>query len=398
MNIAEICKMALKNLMSSKARSFLTMLGIIIGIASVVVIMGIGNANMEKQKEEYRKYGLENITVEIKGRGDNKDAFQYEDLKELVRKYPEYMAYASPDVSLYGELRNGTKTIDFSMISGVSRDYFQISNLTIEQGRGLYYVDEWKRADVCVIGSYVNNSLYQGRGFGEKLKINGKDYEIVGVLKEHDAMNGEYGADNVALLPYTTAARIGQDSSNKYMVAAKSEELTEKAAEILKQELQDFFRDTKAYKVTTHSDILQLFTDSTKRQMMSMTMTAGISLVVGGIGIMNIMLVSVTERTREIGIRKALGAKRKFILRQFIIESAVTSGMGGLIGVLISYPVCYVARQLSLRSTGELLNITPDLNSILVSVAISVGVGIFFGFMPARKAAMMNPIDALRHN
>lgn len=398
MNFAETCKMAFKNLMSSKARSFLTMLGIIIGVASVVVIMGIGAANMEKSREEFRKYGLENITLEIKGRGRAKEIFGYEALKEIVRKYPEYMVYVSPDVSLYSELHNGTKKMDYSNIKGISGDYFKMSNLTLEQGRSLYYVDEWKREAVCVIGSYVNNVLYQGRGLGETLKINGNSYEVVGVLKESDPLNGEYGVDNTVLMPYTTASRMGGSGSDNYMIAAKSQDVSEKAVGILKQELQDFFRDTKAYRVTTNADMLQMFSDGEKRQMMSMALTAGISLVVGGIGIMNIMLVSVTERTREIGIRKALGAKRKFILRQFMIESAVTSGMGGIIGVLVSYPVCYIAREFTLRSTGEILNITPDIHSILVSVAISVGVGIFFGFMPARKAAMLNPIDALRHN
>ncbi|MDO4531568.1 MAG: ABC transporter permease [Bacillota bacterium] len=398
MNFAETCKMAWKNLMSSKARSFLTMLGIIIGVTSVVVIMGIGAANAEQTKEEYRRMGVDVIDVQIKGRGGDVDAFRFEDLQKIVWENSEYLTHATPLVSLSSELRNGTKKMEYSDIRGISTDFFTITNLKLEEGRILRYVDEWKRADVCVIGSYVNKTLFQGRGLGQNLQIDGKNFEIVGVLKEMDPFLGEWGSDNRVLLPYSTASRMNQAGKGSFQVATVSEEYSEKGTEILNEALQEFFRDNKAYRVTNNASLLKNLEESQKRQMMSMALIAGISLVVGGIGIMNIMLVSVTERTREIGIRKALGAKQKYILRQFMIESGVTSGMGGVIGVLLSYPICYAARELTLRFTGQMLHIEPDLQSIVVSVGISVAVGVFFGFMPARKAAMLNPIEALRHN
>ncbi len=396
MNFYEAFSMAMKNIRSSKTRSILTMLGIIIGVAAVIVITGLGSGMEKYMREQFESMGTDTLSVYIMGRGSQK--MTVDDMQKIVDENSEYLDKMTPSVSFQGSKRVGTESMN-SNVTGVSEDFADINKLDIAQGRTLQYLDIAQRTNVCVVGSFINLKYFGGQALGEKIKLNGRDFTIVGVLEEK-ADSTEYSADDAIYVPYSTVSRMMNIRDvDSFTITFKDEEMAAEAKTTLENALTEYFNGSSdAFYVQSMSEVLDMMNQSTNMLITILTLIAGISLVVGGIGIMNIMLVSVTERTKEIGIRKALGAKERYIMSQFVIEAAATSALGGIIGIVVGYILSFVASKVIFITLGEPLTVAPTMVAILVSVGISAAIGIFFGYMPAKKAARLNPIDALRYD
>ena len=260
-------------------------------------------------------------------------------------------------------------------------------------------MDVSARKRVCVVGEYLNKTYFNGSAVGQTLKINGNKFRIVGVMTQEGDDLEKGGTDDCVFVPYSTAARLSYTGTiASYTVTAPSKDLASPAKSLLQNKLYDIFQDEDAYSVISMSEILDMMNSMINVMITILAAIAAISLVVGGIGIMNIMLVSVTERTREIGIRKALGAKERYIMQQFVIEAATTSVLGGLFGIAFGYLFSAAATVLITKLTGEAMTVIPTIKSIGLAVGVSAGIGIAFGYLPAKKAARLNPIDALRYD
>ena len=396
MNFYEAFSMAMKNIRSSKTRSILTMLGIIIGVAAVIVITGLGSGMEKYMREQFESMGTDTLSVYIMGRGSQK--MTVDDMQKIVDENSEYFDKMTPSVSFQGSKRVGTESMN-SNVTGVSEDFADINKLDIAQGRTLQYLDIAQRTNVCVVGSFINLKYFGGQALGENIKLNGRDFTIVGVLEEK-ADSTEYSADDAIYVPYSTVSRMMNIRDvDSFTITFKDEEMAAEAKTTLENALTEYFNGSSdAFYVQSMSEVLDMMNQSTNMLITILTLIAGISLVVGGIGIMNIMLVSVTERTKEIVIRKALGAKERYIMSQFVIEAAATSALGGIIGIVVGYILSFVASKVIFITLGEPLTVAPTMFAILVSVGISAAIGIFFGYMPAKKAARLNPIDALRYD
>ena len=387
--------MALKNIVSSKMRTFLTMLGIIIGVAAVIVIVGLGNGLENYVTDAFSSMGTNTLTVNVQSRGATR-TMEVDAFYDMVEDLDEYLDLCSPTATLRGSVKIGSETLSSSTV-GVSEEYFEIKNYEIAKGRGLQYSDIAFRTKVCVVGAYIDRAYFVGKAVGESLRIDGQSYTIVGVMAQEADELEEGGTDDCVFIPYSTASRsTGRISS--YVVTMLDEDLASAAKTALENTLYNYYDSDNFYTVISMTEVLDIMTSMINIMVGVLTGIAAISLVVGGIGIMNIMLVSVTERTREIGIRKSLGAKERYILQQFIIEAATTSALGGVIGILMGYVLSSAATKVITSVFGEPLAVTPTAAAVGVAFGISVGIGILFGFLPARKAARLNPIDALRYD
>ena len=397
MNVMESFKMAVGNIRTSKMRSFLTMLGIIIGVAAVIVIVGMGNGMEIYMTEQFESMGTNTLTVSIYGRGTGRTVTD-EDMYDIVERNSDALELLSPTVTMQSPAKIGTDTINSTSITGVSEDYFTIKDYDVAMGRGLQYVDMLKRSRVCVVGTYLNQEYFGGNALGQTVKIGGTPFTVVGVLNEIGDST-EYSSDNAIFVPYTTAARLSNMGTiSSYTVTVTDVNNSTWSKGVLEKELFDIFEDDNAYTVISMAEILDLMTQMLDVMITVLAAIAAISLVVGGIGIMNIMLVSVSERTREIGVRKALGAKERYIMSQFVIEAATTSAIGGAVGIAFGQALSSLATAIIVAALDTDLAVTPSAGSIALAVGISVAIGILFGYLPAKKAARLNPIDALRHD
>ena len=393
----ESFKMAVGNIRTSKMRSFLTMLGIIIGVAAVIVIVGMGNGMEIYMTEQFESMGTNTLTVSIYGRGTGRTVTD-EDMYDIVERNSDALELLSPTVTMQSPAKIGTDTINGTSITGVSEDYFTIKDYDVAMGRGLQYVDMLKRSRVCVVGTYLNQEYFGGNALGQTVKIGGTPFTVVGVLNEIGDST-EYSSDNAIFVPYTTAARLSNMGTiSSYTVTVTDVNNSTWSKGVLEKELFDIFEDDNAYTVISMAEILDLMTQMLDVMITVLAAIAAISLVVGGIGIMNIMLVSVSERTREIGVRKALGAKERYIMSQFVIEAATTSAIGGAVGIAFGQALSSLATAIIVAALDTDLAVTPSVGSIALAVGISVAIGILFGYLPAKKAARLNPIDALRHD
>lgn len=396
MSFFQSFEMAFKNILSSKARSLLTMLGIIIGVAAVIVITGLGNGMETYMTDSFKDMGTDLLTVTVMGRGSSRSV-SVDDMYQLVADNPEYLSNVSPTVTLNGTVKVGTETLSSTSVTGVSEDYLSMKRYNLTGGRGIEYIDVMNRNNVCVVGSYIDKEWYSGASVGQTIRISGNLFTIVGVLEEK-ASSEEGDTDDAIYLPYTTAEKMSYMSVNSYTFAMVSEDYSTEAKAIIEDYLFSVFNNSDFYNVFSLSQILDMMSSMISVMVGILTGIAAISLVVGGIGIMNIMLVSVSERTREIGIRKALGAKQRNIMTQFVVEAGTTSAVGGVIGIGFGYVLSSVATTVIAVALQEDMTVAPTTSSVLLAFGISAAIGILFGYLPAKKAARLNPIDALRYD
>ena len=390
MNFKQSFRLAIKSLKSSKMRSFLTMLGIIIGVASVIILVSLMNGLAQDMTSRFESMGTNTITLNVMGRGTNR-ALSVDEVQKLVEENQDYLDKYSPRVSASATVKYDVNSIDTTII-GVNEYYDEMQSVAVAKGRFIQYIDCDRRQKVCAIGSYEAQELFGGAdALGETIKLNGSAYTIIGILEE-TADSEEGSDDDIIYIPYTTATRLtGSASISSYYLTAVDTDEIETTMTLVENMMYSVFEDEDVYRVSSMSEMIDTINEMNASIALVLVGIAGISLVVGGIGIMNIMLVSVTERTREIGVRKSLGAKRKDIMRQFLIEAATTSSVGGIVGIIFGIAAAYTA--------GAVMDMTvaPSWNAVAIAFSVSVAIGMIFGYFPASKAAGMNPIDALRH-
>lgn len=384
-------KLAMKSIWSNKMRSFLTMLGIIIGVASVIILVSLVNAYMSYMTDSFSSMGTNQITVNMINLSSR--SVSDEEMYEFYSEQGEVFDEISPMVSIGGTIKHGNDSMTSTSITGVSEAYLSIKGWELQYGRNLQYGDMTGRHKVCVIGTYVADELYGSaeNAYGETLKINGYAFTIVGVAAQQEDEMEEGGTDDFVWMPYTRAVKMARNSNiNNYVFTVSDLSQATAAKSQIESFLYERFKDEDLYTVTAMSEMLDELNSMIAMVSAGLGGIAGISLLVAGVGVMNIMLVSVTERTREIGIRKALGARKSVIMQQFVIEAAVTSSLGGIIGIILGSVVTSAVGKLAELSA------TPTPAAVLVSFGVSVGIGLMFGYMPANRAAGLNPIDALR--
>ncbi len=390
MNFKQSFSLALKSLKTSKMRSFLTMLGIIIGVAAVIILTSMVDSMKQLMVDEFESMGTNLITVNITGRGGNRTV-NPEDMIKLVEE-KDTLAAVSPNITIPAYMKNGNENQSVSCI-GTSENYHEINNLEISSGRYLSYVDVERRQKCCVIGSYIAKSVFEGMDpVGQIVKLNGNSFTVVGVAAEK-AGSTQGGQDDRIYLPYTVARTLTFMSKiSNYSFSAADKDRLDEAISDIEEALYKVYQNDDYYTVVSVSAILDTLDELTGTLTLILVGIAGISLLVGGIGIMNIMLVSVTERTREIGVRKSLGATPWNILSQFVVEAATTSGCGGILGIFVgiggAYLLCSMMNMKTIITAG----------SVIIAFSVSAAIGIAFGYFPAKKAAKLNPIDALRHD
>lgn len=387
MSIKNTLKMAFKSILSNKMRTFLTMLGIIIGVFSVIVMVSIGQGATAQVTESVQGMGSNLLTLNIRDRSTKFDKDNLEDIEKLIG-----IDLASPNVSLNGTIKYGLDSQESMAISGVDEDYKEIQGQTVEFGRFISPIDVDYRNKVAVIGYETWENLFAGLNpLQEEISINGEKYKVVGVLSEKEStLMGS--SNDIVIIPYTTAMRqFRTNTINTLTIQGESPELVDTALENLEKYLLEIYEDEDSYNIFNQEELLSTLDEITGTLTLMLAGIAGISLLVGGIGIMNIMLVTVSERTREIGIRKAIGARRSNILAQFLIESSVISSVGGIVGIILGM---FVNKILS-TSLG--ISTVVNIQVILIAFGFSLIVGIFFGIYPANKASKLKPVDALRY-
>ncbi|MDG0896834.1 ABC transporter permease [Listeria innocua] len=386
MNIFQSIKLALKQLLSAKFRTFLTMLGIIIGVFSVILLVSIGEAISKNVSSQLGDMGSNLVSVSFYSDNPN-EKFTYKEANGLLNEDE----IGSPEVMKTKEVRTNVKTAS-SQVTGVNEDYATIKNLELTSGRFCSNVDVRFAQKVTVIGSEIAKTYFKNQNpVGKHIQIAGARYLVIGVLKEKgESLFGS--ADKKLFIPVTSAERLFKtDSVDLYYIQTKNTEQVPDVVKRTKQQLSQLFPNNKeTYTVVNQQQALDTFDSITSTLTIGLGAIAGISLLVGGIGIMNIMLVSVSERTREIGIRKAIGAGSGDILRQFLIEAIVLSLLGGGIGILLGI---FSAQIVTAASSFDM---HVSATTILLAVGFSMFIGIVFGVVPAQKASKKMPIDALR--
>ncbi len=399
--IVETFRQAIQNVWSNKLRTFLTMLGIIIGVMAVIVIVGLGNGMTQSMRDSFSAMGTNTLSINIWGYGSR--TVTVEDVYAIGTKNPDLIRSISPQIDFSSNTpKVGTTTYRYSNVAGVDENFTSMKNYTVAQGRGLQYMDMKDNKQVCVIGDYLNRVAYGGRGVGQTIKLGAYKFRIVGVLnaKVNNTSMQQGSDDDCIYLPYTIAMRLSNTAmASSYIAIMSDESKANEAKAVVEAYLTDLFKSDSAFYVYSASEWLEEMNNMINMVIVVLTGIASISLLVGGIGIMNIMLVSVTERTREIGIRKALGAKERVILSQFVVEAATTSALGGVLGIVLGYIVSMAANHvLPMISSDIDVTVSPSFNSIAVAFGISVFIGVLFGYLPAKRAARLNPIEALRYD
>ena len=405
MNGTNLFKIALRALANNKLRAFLTMLGIIIGVASVIAMLAIGQGSKKSIQQQISEMGSNMIMIhpgaEMRG-GVRQDPSAMQTLKlENYEKLSEEctnLTGISPNVSSSGQLVAGANNYP-SSVSGVSMDYLTIRQLTVEQGEMFTENDIRTAAKVCVIGKTIVDNLFPDGSdpIGKVIRCNQIPFRVIGVLKSKGYNSMGMDQDDVVLAPYSTVMKrlLAQTYLSGIFASALTEDMTDEAVDeittILRREHKLKETDDDDFTIRTQQELSSMLNTTTDLMTTLLACIAGISLVVGGIGIMNIMYVSVTERTREIGLRMSVGARGVDILSQFLIEAILISITGGLIGVIIGCGASFMIKTIAHWPVF----IQPW--SVLLSFLVCTVTGVFFGWYPAKKAADLDPIDALRY-
>ena len=411
MSIANLFKIALRAIAANKLRSFLTMLGIIIGVASVITMLAIGQGSKKSIQKQISEMGSNMIMImpgqDMRG-GVRRDADEMETLKladyDALKDQCQYISAVSPVVNSSGQFINGNNNTP-STIYGVNRDYLDIRQLSVEDGEMFTDEDIKSSAKVCVVGKTVVDNLFPDGSdpVGKVIRFNTIPFRIVGVLKSKGYNSMGMDQDDLVLAPYSAVMKriLAVNYLQSINCSALTEGLTDKATEEitkvlraqhkLKDPTEESTGDEDDFNIRSQEELASMMNSTTDLMTILLACIAGISLVVGGIGIMNIMYVSVTERTREIGLRMSVGARGIDILSQFLIESILLSVTGGVIGVLIGIGATY---GVNIFAKWPVF-IQPW--SVLLSFFVCTATGVFFGWYPAKKAAMLDPIEAIRY-
>ena len=406
MQLFQTISMAFKAIAGNKVRSFLTMLGVIIGVMSVIVLVAIGQGTTASVTESISSMGTNLLTVNIMtrsvgGKGgargmtasSNSKGTVILKLDEILElEQDESIAYVSPTCTGSLTVKAGSTNTTASVM-GVLPAYQYNINQGVEQGRYIIDADVDNRSAVCVIGVDLAQELFGNTNVvGNTVYIDGRKFKIVGVLESKGtSMTGS--SDESIVLPFTLAQRMLESTTISSIYVSAVDSLSVDAAqEVVERFLYKKYQNESTYSVMNQTQMLETANETASTLSLMLGGIAGISLLVGGIGIMNIMLVSVTERTREIGIRKAIGAKRRNILLQFLIESVVISGLGGLLGLVLGYGLMHVLENYVGMSLSMSLGVAQ------LAIAFSMAVGVIFGLYPANKASCLKPIDALHYS
>lgn len=386
MNIAGILKVAFKNIKNNKLRSVLTMLGLIIGIASVIVLVGIGSGATDDVTNQVQSLGTDILTINITSEDSS---IEYEKIYEILDL--DNISKVAPYKNVSSTVSRGSTTASKSTILATNDSYLEVTNIALAEGRTISQIDIKNKTKVCILGSEIATSLFNlSDPVGEAIKINGDKYTVIGVLEEQGTSMGN-NIDEMVLIPLTTAKYLGTDTSitNLY-VKVENEDNIDRTIMTLENYIRSTLQiSSDYYSVSSQDSMIDTMESVSNTLSLLLGGIASISLIVGGIGVMNVMLVSVTERTKEIGIRKSLGAKRRDILFQFLVESLVLSVIGGIIGVISGIGIGNLVQNF-----GYTFNTSSKV--ILVSFSSSALIGLVFGIFPAYRAAGLNPIDALR--
>lgn len=411
MNYTNLLKIALRAIAANKLRAFLTALGIIIGVASVITMLAIGQGSKRSIQANIAEMGSNMIMIhpgaDMRG-GVRQDASAMETLKltdyESIKDECNYIKGISPMVSKSGQWIYGNNNTP-SSIYGVNQDYLEIRQLSVSDGEVFTDADIKSSAKVCILGQTVVDNLFPDGAdpIGKVVRFNSIPFRVIGVLKKKGYNSMGMDQDDLALAPYTTVMKriLAQTFLGSIQCSAVTEGVTDKATEqittILRRnhKLKDATETTEAdaddFNIRSQEELASMMNSTTDMLTILLGCVAGISLIVGGIGIMNIMYVSVTERTREIGLRMSVGARGIDILNQFLIEAVLLSVTGGLIGVLLGVGASYAVNLIVHWP------IYIQLWSIIMSFAVCTFTGVFFGWYPAKKAAQLDPIEAIRY-
>ena len=405
MNGTNLFKIALRALANNKLRAFLTMLGIIIGVASVITMLAIGQGSKRSIQTQIAEMGSNMIMIhpggDMRG-GVRRDASEMQTLKlenyEKLREETNYLSGISPNVSSSGQLVNGNNNYP-SSVSGVGLDYLKIRQLDVENGEMFTEADIQSSAKVCIIGKTIVDNLFPDGSdpVGKVIRFNKIPFRVVGVLKAKGYNSMGMDQDDIVLAPYTTVMKrlLAVTYLQGIYASALSEDMTDYAIEeitsILRREHKLKDSDDDDFTIRSQQELSTMLNSTTDLMTTLLACIAGISLVVGGMGIMNIMYVSVTERTREIGLRMSVGARGIDILSQFLIEAILISITGGIIGVIIGCGASWIVKSVAHWP----IFIQPW--SVFLSFAVCTVTGVFFGWYPAKKAADLDPIEAIRY-
>ena len=405
MNIGNLIKISLRALSNNKMRAFLTMLGIIIGVASVITMLAIGQGSKKSIQSQISEMGSNMIMIQpgagmmggVRQSSSDMQSLKLEDYYD-IRDKTSFTASVSPSVSSNGQFIYSGNNYPAS-ISGVTPEYLDIRKLSIDEGNIFSRQQVVSAAKVCIVGKTITKNLFPNGEIpiGKVIRFNKIPFTIIGTLKEKGYNSMGMDQDNIVLAPYTTIQKrvLAITYIHEIFTSALSEDVTDKAnteiSTILRTNHKIKANDKDDFNVRSQKELSTMLTSTTDILTILLACIAGISLLVGGIGIMNIMYVSVTERTREIGLRMSIGAKGKDILSQFLIEAIIISFTGGIIGILIGVGASFLIKLI----ISWPISIQPY--SVFLSFLVCTITGVFFGWYPAKKASQLDPIDALRY-
>ncbi len=407
MNYSNLFKAAIKAILAHKSRTILSMLGIIIGVAAVIIMMAIGQGSKENIRSEISKMGTNLINIQpgsdMRG-GVRQDPSSMQTLKiedyESIRDHAKLISHVSPEVNASGQVILGSNNTTSTMY-GETKDYLEIKQWTVERGACFTEEDIRKSAKVCVVGTTIVKELFGEDSnidpIGKTIRFKSIPFRIVGVLASKGYNSWGMDQDNVIIAPYTTVMKRIQ--AQTYLSTIVCSALTEDLSDAAIDEVTKLLRanhklkedDDDNFTIRSQQEMMETMSSTMDTVTIILVVAAGFSLLVAGIGIMNIMLVSVTERTKEIGLRMAVGARGMDILLQFLIESILISVTGGLIGILFGWIVSFTVKTV-IHFPASI-----PMWSVGVSFAVCTAIGVLFGYLPARRAANLDPIEAIRH-
>jgi putative ABC transport system permease protein len=385
MSIFEILRSAIHGVLGNKLRSVLTMLGVLIGVAAVILLLAVGNGSAQKVNNAISSLGTNSLTV--------RGTFTNEQVNELQSANLGHVSSIVPQVSTNLTVSSASDSSSGVSVIGTTADYFTIGTNTVDSGDGFTAADVTTAAKVAVIGTTVATDLFPtSSALGESISVDGNAYTVVGILSNQGSA-GFQDSNNVVIAPLSRVARsftgfAGVSTLTVEAVDSDSVDAASGEVEIMLNQLLDETTDDESYSITNQSSLLETQAESADSFTVLLGVVAAISLLVGGIGVTNVMLVTVTERTREIGIRKALGATRGAILGQFLAEAATLTLLGGVLGVIVAL----IGAQFEIYGTQPVVLGY----SVPLALGVSVVIGVFFGVYPAARAANMRPIQALR--